>query len=45
MNNTIIAFQVILRFVLLYLSHNKAGNSVTATKDGCFFLLSVLGGI
>lgn len=45
MNNTIIAFQVILRFVFLYLSHNKAGNSVTATKESCFFLLSLLGGI
>lgn len=45
MSNTIIAFQVILRFVFLYLSHNKAGNLDTATKDDCFFLLSLLSGI
>lgn len=45
MNNTRIAFKVILRFVFLYLCHNKAGISVTATKESCFFLLSLLGGI
>lgn len=45
MSNTIIAFQVILRFVFLFVNRNKAGNSDTATKDDCFFLFSLLSGI